>query len=184
MGPNTVTGHLSVIYTVECQINFVLRLIEPIIKTTYPSRSLLRSPEVTSVDVKQPSAIRDSDWMQSKLKKLVWASGCTSWALDPKTGVNIAMYPQYQFWFWLRSVFIPSQDFEYELRDDTGLKKTSLVIGGWKGVRQFIGTMFTVLALAGGAVGVQRAGGPFEAMDVVKGSLRGVLQQVRRSLKA
>lgn len=184
MGPNTVTGHLSVIYTVECQINFVLRLIEPILNSTHTTRSLLRSPEITSVDVKQSSAIRDSSWMQSKLKKLVWASGCTSWALDPKTGVNIAMYPQYQFMFWLRSVFIPSNDFEYEFRDDPGLKKTNRVIGGWKGVRKFVGTMFTMLALAGGAMGVQKAGGPFEAVAVVKGSLRGILQQVRRSLKA
>lgn len=183
MGPNTVTGHLSVIYTVECQINFVLRLIEPIIKSTHPSRKLLQSPEITSVDVKQLSAIRDSNWMQSKLKKLVWASGCTSWALDPKTGVNIAMYPEYQFLFWLRSVFIPSRDFEYEYRDQKGLRKTSLVVGGWKGVRQVIGTLFTVMALTGGAVGVQRAGGPLEATKIVRSSLKGLFAQVKRSLK-
>ncbi|KAK4507518.1 hypothetical protein PRZ48_001253 [Zasmidium cellare] len=182
MGPNTVTGHLSVIYTVECQINYVLRLIEPILKTTHQSRSLLQSPKITSVDVKQPSAIRDSNWMQAKLRKLVWSSGCTSWALDPKTGVNIAMYPEYQFFFWLRSVFIPSKDFEYEYKDKNGLRKTSLVVGGWKGVRQFIGTLFTVVALAGGALGVQRAGGPFEALNIVQDSLQGAFQQLRRSL--
>ncbi|KAH9825645.1 L-lysine 6-monooxygenase (NADPH-requiring) [Teratosphaeria destructans] len=32
MGPNTVTGHHSVIYTVECQINFLVRLITPILR--------------------------------------------------------------------------------------------------------------------------------------------------------
>ncbi|KAF2867214.1 hypothetical protein BDV95DRAFT_622451 [Massariosphaeria phaeospora] len=31
MGPDSVTGHLSVIYTVECQINFGLRLLAPIL---------------------------------------------------------------------------------------------------------------------------------------------------------
>jgi cation diffusion facilitator CzcD-associated flavoprotein CzcO len=90
MGPNTVTGHLSVIYTVECQINYVLRLIEPIVARS--RFGLLAGPQVTSVDVKAESALNDSKWMQDKLKKLVWASGCSSWALDPKTGMNIAMF--------------------------------------------------------------------------------------------
>lgn len=182
MGPNTVTGHLSVIYTIECQINFVLRLIEPIIKSKGPK--LLRSPTITSVDVKKPSAVRDSNWMQDRLKKLVWSSGCTSWALDPKTGLNIAMYPQYQFMFWLRSVFIPSGDFEYEYRDKKGLtKKKSLAIGGWKGVRQFVGTLFTVMALAGGAFGIQRAGGILEATNLAKSSIEGLSRQMWRSWK-
>lgn len=179
-----MTGHLSVIYTVECQINFVLRLIEPIIKSKRPFHNkLLQSPEITSVDVKKPSAIKDSDWMQSKLKKLVWSSGCTSWALDPKTGLNIAMYPEYQFLFWLRSVFIPSSDFEYGYRDGSVLKRKSVVVGGWKGVRQVIGTMITVMALAGGAVGVQRAGGPFAAVDVARASLLTFIDHTKRSLK-
>jgi cation diffusion facilitator CzcD-associated flavoprotein CzcO len=82
MGPNTVTGHLSVIYTVECQIGYILRLIEPILRS--------RQDVVTSVDVKKSAAVEDSRWTQDRLKKMVWASGCTSWALDPKTGLNIA----------------------------------------------------------------------------------------------
>ncbi|KAF2771169.1 cyclohexanone 1,2-monooxygenase [Teratosphaeria nubilosa] len=125
MGPNTVTGHHSVIYTVECQINFVVRLVTPI---------LLRSPDdVTSVSVKLDAALADSAWLQRELRKLVWSSGCTSWALDPRTGVNIAMYPQYQFWFWWRSVFIPARDFVYAVRG--GREERSLVVGGWRGVR-------------------------------------------------
>ena len=89
-GPNTTTGHLSVIYTVECQINFVLRLLDPILSKRGRSR-------VTSVDVKADAAIDDSQWTQSKLKDLVWASGCTSWALHDTTGFNVAMYPEFQF---------------------------------------------------------------------------------------
>ncbi|KAK1020874.1 hypothetical protein LTR33_018676, partial [Friedmanniomyces endolithicus] len=141
MGPNTVTGHLSVIYTVECQINFVLRLIGPILKSMQnPGRGLMASRQtVEAVDVKAEVAAQQSTWLQAKLNKLVWASGCTSWALDPKTGVNIAMYPEYQFMFWLRSVFIPSNDFLYDVLDKKRGKHTSgsLTIGGWKGVQQF-----------------------------------------------
>ena len=93
MGPNTVTGHLSVIYTVECQINFTLRLLEPILKSlpSYRSRSFIPkalAPPPATVEVKPKAAIADSQWVQTAAKKLVWASGCVNWAVDPKTGLN------------------------------------------------------------------------------------------------
>ncbi|KAF2501125.1 cyclohexanone 1,2-monooxygenase [Lophium mytilinum] len=120
MGPNTTTGHLSVIYTVECQINFTLSLIEPIIKTlpSYRSRSILPSlllfnPVPSVVEVKPEAARLDSAWTQLECKKLVWSSGCTNWAMDPKTGMNIMMYPDWQFLYWWRSIFYKKQDFVY-----------------------------------------------------------------------
>jgi len=93
MGPNTVTGHLSVIYTVECQINFTLRLLEPIFKSlpSYRSRSFIPrilAPLPATVEVKSEAAIADSKWTQKAAKKLVWASGCVNWAVDSKTGLN------------------------------------------------------------------------------------------------
>lgn len=117
MGPNTVTGHLSVIYTVECQINFTLRLLEPILKSlpSYRSRSflpsLLTGPVPATVEVRPEAAAQDFEWTQREAKKLVWASGCTNWAVDPKTGLNNMMYPDWQFMFWLRSIFWRKQDF-------------------------------------------------------------------------
>ncbi|KXT07331.1 hypothetical protein AC578_437 [Pseudocercospora eumusae] len=180
-GPNTVTGHLSVIYTVECQVNFVLRLIEPILSSSRAKGKLFSSPAVTSVDVKKPAAIRDSNWMQDKLKKLVWSSGCTSWALDPKTNLNIAMYPQYQFMFWLRSIFIPGSDFEYQYRDSKGLHKKQLVIGGWKAARNALRTIIIVSAI--GIAGVRRSGGLSQARDVVVKSFSSILAEMRGLLR-
>ncbi|EFQ94676.1 hypothetical protein PTT_07549 [Pyrenophora teres f. teres 0-1] len=118
MGPNTVTGHLSVIYTVECQINFTLRLLEPILKSlpSYRSRSFIPqilAPPPATVEVKSEAAIADSQWTQQAAKKLVWASGCVNWAVDPKTGLNNMMYPDWQFMYWLRSVFWKKRDFVY-----------------------------------------------------------------------
>jgi hypothetical protein len=123
---NTVTGHLSVIYTVECQINFTLRLIAPILRTlpSYRSRSLVPdflAPSTSTVEVTHEAAIADSVWTQRKAKKLVWASGCVNWAVDPKTGLNNMMYPDWQYWYWFRSIFFKSNDFVY--RDEqTGLE--------------------------------------------------------------
>lgn len=119
MGPNTVTGHLSVIYTVECQINFTLRLLEPILKSlpSYRSRSLISSilpgSNTATVEVRREAAMQDFEWTQREAKKLVWSSGCVNWAIDPKTGLNNMMYPDWQFMFWFRSVFWKKQDFVF-----------------------------------------------------------------------
>jgi len=183
MGPNTVTGHLSVIYTVECQINFVLRLLDPIIRSQQASRSLvpslLSSPK-TTVDVKSEAAIRDSNWMQAKLKKLVWSSGCTSWALDPETGLNIAMYPEYQFWFWFRSVFIPGKDFQY-FDAKTG-KAKSLTVGAWKTMQRTVTIAAVCAALGVGVFRMQGWSGG-DANDIVRRGLAGVVQSGRHLLK-
>ncbi|KAF1942152.1 FAD/NAD(P)-binding domain-containing protein [Clathrospora elynae] len=118
MGPNTVTGHLSVIYTVECQINFTLRLIDPILKSlpSYRAQSFIPqmlAPSPATVEVKPEAAIADSQWTQQEAKRLVWASGCVNWAVDPKTGLNNMMYPDWQFLYWFRSVFWKKNDFVY-----------------------------------------------------------------------
>jgi cation diffusion facilitator CzcD-associated flavoprotein CzcO len=189
MGPNTVTGHLSVIYTVECQINFVLRLIAPILESTQAlSRALLAPTQaVEAVDVKPEVAAAHSSWIQSKLQKLVWSSGCTSWALDPKTGVNIAMYPEYQFLFWWRSIFIPAKDFVYDVVDARQGKhnRKSISIGGWKGFQQVLSTA-VVMGMMGGAAmfGVGKAGGLREVQRIMLRHLRNVVAQGKLLLTA
>lgn len=65
------------------------------------------------MEVKQEAALVDSEWTQREAKKLVWASGCVNWAVDEKTGLNNMMYPDWQFWFWFRSVFYKKNDFVY-----------------------------------------------------------------------
>ncbi|KAL6712455.1 hypothetical protein ACN47E_000332 [Coniothyrium glycines] len=156
MGPNTVTGHLSVIYTVECQINFTLRLLEPILKSlpSYRSRSFvpqILAPSPATVEVKSEAAMADSQWTQREARKLVWASGCVNWAIDSKTGMNNMMYPDWQFLYWFRSVFWKKSDFLY--RDE----KTGREINPGATRRRLL-WILTATALAGGLyVGPQRA---------------------------
>lgn len=116
MGPNTLSGHLSVLYTTECQINFVLRVIRPILNAM--NRSLLsflpgsQGPE--SVAVTSTAERKDVAKIDEKAKQLVWATGCTSWFIDSSTGRNTIMFPDWQFKFHLRSIFIPWGDFVYK----------------------------------------------------------------------
>ncbi|KAJ6004773.1 hypothetical protein N7540_012572 [Penicillium herquei] len=90
MGPNTTTGHLSVIYSTECEINFSLRVLRPILRSLYPSKiwsaltypfsSLLPTPNIVAVTSAAEKA--DNHWIQTAASKLVWASGCSSWCWD------------------------------------------------------------------------------------------------------
>lgn len=114
MGPNTVSGHLSVIYTTECQINFTMRVIAPIVRSLRRSSILPRlSNPVDRVVVTPEAARRDDSWVQSQAKKIVWSTGCSSWFIDPKTGRNTQMYPDWQWKFWVRSFWYPTTDFVY-----------------------------------------------------------------------
>lgn len=122
MGPNTTTGHLSVIFSTECEINFSLRVLRPILRSLYPSRiwsaitypfsRIWPAPDTVAVTPAAEQA--DNHWIQSAASKLVWATGCSSWYVDARTGRNTMLYPDWQFNYWLRSIFIPlSRDFVF-----------------------------------------------------------------------
>lgn len=120
MGPNTLSGHLSVIYTTECQINFLLRVIQPIMtslrakRSTFPS--FWTSPDVFAVT--NDAEANDIAEVQGKAGKLVWATGCVSWFIESVSGRNSIMYPDWQYRFWLRSVFIRWSDFRLSFSQD------------------------------------------------------------------
>lgn len=131
-GPNTGTGHNSVIYTSECQMNFILRVLRPILQpqpgwlpqlTSFPF--VIFKPNYPHYPIHQADIVsvtaeaeeRDNDWIRSKLSGLIWASGCTSWYIDNQ-GRNTMLYPDYQFKYWWRGIFIPlSRDFFYRTSD-------------------------------------------------------------------
>ena len=146
MGPNTVSGHLSVIYTTECQINFAIRLLAPVMRAIQASRSAFPSIRGTHdiVSVKPEAEKRDIDTVQEKAKRLVWASGCTSWFIHGKSKRNTSMFPDAQYKFWLRSVFISWGDFEY--RTSEAFRKESRGTGSRAAA-------FMLSAVMGAAIG-------------------------------
>ncbi|KAI1307127.1 putative monooxygenase [Xylaria venustula] len=135
MGPNTASGHGNVTYTSECQIGFTLRVIKPILNALRAQRSSLPivGQKTDVVKLKPKAEVADLDAVQQQLKDTVWTTGCTSWALDPKTGRNTTMYPDFQYKFWLRSVFVPWGDFEFSTSKPTAaaLALKSPGIGSW-----------------------------------------------------
>jgi cation diffusion facilitator CzcD-associated flavoprotein CzcO len=81
-GPNTATGHSSVVMASENMVNYSLKFIKPIL-----------SGEVSTVDVKHEAEVAYTTDLQKSLKKTIWMSGgCTSWYYT-KDGWNSTVYP-------------------------------------------------------------------------------------------
>lgn len=80
-GPNTVTGHTSVIYATECMVNLSLKFIKPILEG-----------DVDLVEIKKEAEIEWARDTQQALKKRVWnTGGCTNWYQTE--GWNSMAYP-------------------------------------------------------------------------------------------
>lgn len=134
MGPNTVTGHSSVIFTAECQIDMILRLIKPILALTRRVE-LLATPAPT-VEVTREAEERVYTELRAEMKKKVWESqkeGGVSWYVDerglctvsrpscvgpPQLLINRLRSSQTlqafsQIDFWRRTRFASSSDFKW-----------------------------------------------------------------------
>lgn len=92
-GPNTATGHASVIYGEELQVNYALKLLKPVIQG-----------KISSFVPRNESTRAWNIWLQSGLKHHVWPS-CFSWyrAAGPD-GKIIALWPgsNTHMWWWFR----------------------------------------------------------------------------------
>ena len=67
-GPNTNLGHNSIIYMLESQIGYVMQCL-----------ATLEREQLRYLDVRPDVQRRFNDVLQTRLRRSVWASGCTSW---------------------------------------------------------------------------------------------------------
>lgn len=81
-GPNTATGHSSVIMASENMVNMSLKFIGPILKG-----------DVALVEIKKEAELEWARDTQSALKKRVWnTGGCRNW-YQTESGWNSTVYP-------------------------------------------------------------------------------------------
>jgi cation diffusion facilitator CzcD-associated flavoprotein CzcO len=103
LGPNTGLGHNSVVFMIECQLNYVLDCL----------RTLLRG-NADQIDVRQAVQDEFNGKIQSQLAGEVWSrGGCRSWYLDAN-GVNRTLWPGFSFSYWLRTRKVKPTDYEIE----------------------------------------------------------------------
>ncbi|MGO9902391.1 MAG: hypothetical protein ACLP0J_22495 [Solirubrobacteraceae bacterium] len=93
-GPNTITGHTSVLLYAEAQMRYVIACI-----------AHLQRHGFTSFDVREDVQAAFNRDLQRRLQGTVWLSGgCHGWYLDPDGGSSV-LWPGY------------TRQFERALRD-------------------------------------------------------------------
>jgi cation diffusion facilitator CzcD-associated flavoprotein CzcO len=86
-GPNTGLGHNSMVYMIESQIHFAMAHLRA-----------LDAAGAKTVEVTEEAERAFNEELQARWPQTVWASGCTSWYLDPN-GRNVMLWPGATFTF-------------------------------------------------------------------------------------
>ncbi|KAK5790633.1 hypothetical protein VI817_007920 [Penicillium citrinum] len=93
LGPNSGSGHTSVLFAIECSIDLVIKVARPVLKN-----------QATAVEVCKEAETGWCDTIQSALSKTVLGRTCsnheTQQYIDPKTGWNFFSYPFSSLKFW------------------------------------------------------------------------------------
>lgn len=112
-GPNTATGHSSVILASENMVNYAIKFIRPILDgdvTTYEVKE--RAERTWTRDVQ--NALRDSVWQKG---------GCTSWYFKEGSRWNATVYPWSQLHFTWRCMFPTYGDWEAKYTSKGAVKR-------------------------------------------------------------
>ncbi|KAF8643890.1 hypothetical protein AX16_008906 [Volvariella volvacea WC 439] len=96
LGPNTGTGHASIIFTQEVQVQWALRLIKPILEG-----------KAKSFEVKVEATERYNSWLQERLDSSVWTQCNSYYQAGRESKTKLAFVfpgPVALFWWLCRSV--------------------------------------------------------------------------------
>lgn len=94
-GPNTVTGHTSVILASENAVNYILKFVKGIM-----------NGDVRTWEVKESAERKWTAWVQDQLKNSLFNSGgCRNWYVNQETGWNSSAYPRSQVDASIRHMF-------------------------------------------------------------------------------
>jgi cation diffusion facilitator CzcD-associated flavoprotein CzcO len=99
VGPNTGLGHNSILFMIECQVNYILQCLD-----------MLKQKDMDYMDVKAEAQRRFNDDVQKRLQGTVWTSGCTSW-YQQDDGKNFALWPGSTWRYWLQTRKVREQDY-------------------------------------------------------------------------
>ncbi|KAL6155875.1 hypothetical protein ACJQWK_05494 [Exserohilum turcicum] len=160
-GPNTATGHSSVVMASENMVNYSLNFVR-----------LLLNDDARTVDVKHEAEVAYTNEMQNALKNTVWRSGCSSWYFT-ENGWNSTVYPFSQVDFWRRCTWVKWNDWNIEYTSK-GLAKLRL--------RKLLKTLAFVLAI-GGAWKLRSSGlGVAELKELARGVVQSSLAKAMQTM--
>ena len=103
LGPNTALGHNSVVFMIEQQTKFIIKMLDEM------QRRGAAAAEATLVAQTEFNAD-----VQKRVSKGIWTTGgCTSWYLDSH-GKNRTIWPKFTFQYWWETRKINAPDFIWE----------------------------------------------------------------------
>jgi len=99
VGPNPGLGHNSLIFMIECQVNYIVSALQSLKAS---GKTVLRlKPEVQKADYAR---------MQHKMQRTVWASGCSSWYKNADGHID-TLWPGYTWQYWLQTRKMQPSDY-------------------------------------------------------------------------
>ncbi|GAA5995915.1 flavin-containing monooxygenase [Rhodotorula paludigena] len=111
MGPNSATGHSSVLFTTEAQLNLVFHLIRPILAKLKQAPNAKPAPYVGVTPAAEDRFYAD---LRKEMKNRVWEKdGGVSWYVDKSTGLCTTLYPWSQVHFWRSCTYPRYGDFKW-----------------------------------------------------------------------
>ncbi|KAL8763405.1 MAG: hypothetical protein Q9184_000793 [Pyrenodesmia sp. 2 TL-2023] len=153
-GPNTATGHSSVILASENMVEYTIKVIKKILHG-----------EITIAEIKKESEVAWTKTVQERLKRTVFNGGCKNWY--QADGWNATGYPYSQIDFTFRCMFPKWSDWDLQYTRK-GLVKRQ--------VTQALGVLLLVAVIVGAFRLRQGSSGNYP-------SLQGFTLLVRRYLK-
>lgn len=101
VGPNTGLGHNSILFMIECQVNYILKCLD-----------LLKEKGADYLDVTVEAQDRFNAEVQDRLQGTVWTSGCTSW-YQQADGKNVALWPGSTARYWHETRHVRQEDYVF-----------------------------------------------------------------------
>ncbi len=99
IGPNTGLGHNSMVYMMEAQYRYILGAI-----------AYLKQTNTRAIDVKADVSQTFNHDVQKRMKRTVWATGCSSWYQDA-SGKNVSLWPGFTFAFRNRTARFDAENY-------------------------------------------------------------------------
>lgn len=123
VGPNSGTGHMSVLFTSERVQEMLLSVGKDVLESPRPHDDAIAhvpgapmkevpGPEIPTFEVKAEALVNERNWIDAKMENLVFVQ-CDSWYRDSKTGRVTGVYPDWQWKFMLRCWFPVWSDFVF-----------------------------------------------------------------------
>jgi cation diffusion facilitator CzcD-associated flavoprotein CzcO len=105
VGPHTGLGHNSIIFMIECQVNYIVQALRHV-----------RRAGAAELHLRPAVAQADYARMQQAMQGTVWASGCHSWYQNARGEID-TLWPGYTWQYWLQSRRFNPADYRLEGHD-------------------------------------------------------------------